>query len=163
MTAMSVELSDVESAMGDLQATAQSLGGRTVESNLSKSRDGRSQAHVVVDVPLDKAGEVIKHAKDLGAVRAIDSGKNLQVPAGPLAKARVDVTFGNAEAIVSPDKGFWASIRRGFSTSVSGLMLSLQFIVVGLCFVLPWAAAIWVGWRFIKRRKQQATVTPSTG
>jgi hypothetical protein len=42
-------------------------------------------------------------------------------------------------------------------------MLSLQFIVVGLCFVLPWAAAIWVGWRFIKRRKQQATVTPSAG
>ncbi len=158
MTKMAVELSDVESAMGDLAATAHSLGGRTVESNLSRSRDGQSTAHVVVDVPLDKAGEVIKHAKDLGAVRAIDSGKNLQVPAGALAKARIDVTFGNAEAIVSPDKGFWASIRRGFSTSVSGLMLSLQFIVVGLCFVLPWIAVIWVGWRVIKRRRQTPSV-----
>jgi hypothetical protein len=159
MTRMAVELSDVESAMGDLLATAQSLGGRTVESNLSKTRDGQSTAHVVVDIPLDKAAEIIKQAREHGAVRAIDSGKNLQVPAGPLAKARIDVTFGNAEAIVSPDKGFWSSVRRGLSTSVAALLWSLQLIVTGLCLLFP-LALIYLGWRWIKRRNRSAVVSP---
>ena len=76
------------------------------------------------------------------------------MPAGPLAKARVEVTFGNAEAIVAPDRGIGASIRRGLSTSALGLMWSLQLIVIGLCFVLPWVAVLWVGWRLVKGRRK---------
>lgn len=154
MTTMSVELSDVEAAMGDLQALAKESGGRAIDSNLSKDREGRSTAHVVVDVPLDKARDVIAHARQLGAVRTIESGKNEQVPVGPLSKARIDITFGNAEAIVSPENGVFATIRRGLSTSFAGLMWSLQLIVIGLCFVLPWALIVVVGWRVIKRRKK---------
>jgi hypothetical protein len=150
---MQVETSDVESASGDLQATAASLGGRVVDSSLSKDRDGRSQAKVAVEVPLDKGGELVAHAKGLGAVRALDAGKNLQVPPGALARARVEVTFGNAEAIVAPDRGIVASLRRGLATSMTGLMWSLQLIVIGLCFVLPWVVVAWLIWRAIKRRR----------
>ena len=93
-------------------------------------------------MPLEKHGEVVQKARSLGNVRAINADKDLQAPAGPLARARVEVTFGNAEAIVAPDRGIWASIRRGLSTSVAGLAWSLQLIVIGLCFVLPWVLAI---------------------
>ncbi|MEO6436567.1 MAG: DUF4349 domain-containing protein, partial [Tepidisphaeraceae bacterium] len=151
-TAMAVEIRDVEAAMADLQATAQTAGGRTVESNLSKDRDGRSQAKVVVEVPLDQAAEVVRHAKDLGTVRAIDADKNLKVPAGALSRARIEVIFGNADAIVAPAHGLWASIRSGFATSLAGLAWSVQLIVIGLCFVLPWALILWAGWKWMKRR-----------
>ena len=157
-TVMSVELRDVESAMGSLQATAASVGGRVVESNLSKDREGRSQAKVVVEVPLEKAGEMVRSARDLGAVRAIEANKNLQVPSGPLSRARIDVIFGNAEAIVAPERGLWASIRRGLSTSLAGLAWSVQLIVIGLCFVLPWVLILWAVWKLIKRRTRATPV-----
>jgi glycine cleavage system regulatory protein len=159
MTRMSVELRDVESAMGDIAATATAAGGRILESNLSTDPHGRSTAHVVADVPLDKAGDLVARAKDRGTVRAIDSAKNLQVPAGPLARARVDVTFGNGEALVGPDRGIWASIRAGLSTSIAGLAYSVRLIVIGLCFVLPWALILYGGWRVLKRRRAATSAT----
>ena len=159
MTRMRVELSDVEAAMGDIQASAQQAGGRVVESNLSSDTQGRSEAHVIVEVPLDKSGELVGRAKGLGAVRAIDSARNPQIPAGPLARARVDVTFGNGQALVGPDKGLWASIRSGLSTSLAGLAYSVRLIVIGLCFVLPWALILFAGWRLWKRRRTIASPT----
>jgi hypothetical protein len=31
-------------------------------------------------------------------------------------------------------------------------MWSLQLIVIGLCFVIPWLLILWGGWRLLKRR-----------
>jgi len=111
------------------------------------------------ETPLDKAGEVIARAKSAGSVRAIESGKNLQVPSGPLARARIDITFANAQGLVGADEGIWASIRAGLSTSISGLAYSMRLIVIGLCFVLPWALILYGGWKFWKRRKPSTVVT----
>jgi hypothetical protein len=155
-TTLAVETRDVEAAMLDLQTAAAEKGARVAESNLSKDRDGRSTAKVVVEAPLDKAGELVSRAKGLGTVRAVDASKNLQVPAGALSRARIEVTFGNTDAIITPDSGIWASIRQGLSTSVAGLMWSLRLIVIGVCFVLPWVLALAIIWRFIKRRSRTA-------
>jgi hypothetical protein len=70
------------------------------------------------------------------------------------------VTFGNTDAIVTPDSGIWASIRQGLSTSVAGLMWSLRLIVIGVCFVLPWVLVLVIIWRFIKRRGRTVPVAP---
>jgi len=153
-TTIGVELNDVESAMASLQADAVAAGGRVVVSNLQKDRDGRGMAKVAVDVPLDKSGEIVRKVRDLGVVHAIDASKDLQVPPGGLARARIDVTFGNADTLVAPERGVFASIRRGLATSIEGLMLSLQFIIVGLCFILPWALVLYATWRFVKRRRR---------
>lgn len=154
---MSVELNDVETALADLQSAASAASGRVVESNLSKDREGRSMGKIAIEVPLDKASEIVDRAKGLGRVRAIESNKNQQIPAGKLSRARIDVTFGNAEGIVAPDNGLFAAIRRGLSTSIAGLMWSLQLIVIGLCFVLPWVLILGLVWRFIKRRSKPAS------
>jgi hypothetical protein len=159
-TTLAVETRDVEAAMLDLQTAAAETGSRVAESNLSKDRDGRSTAKVVVEVPLDKASELLSRAKGLGTVRAVDANKNLQVPAGALSRARIEVTFGNTDAIVTPDSGIWASIRQGLSTSVAGLMWSLRLIVIGVCFVLPWVLVLVIIWRFIKRRGRTVPVAP---
>jgi len=41
-------------------------------------------------------------------------------------------------------------------------MLSLQFIIVGLCFVLPWALVLYAAWRLFKRRRKTTMPTPAT-
>lgn len=153
MTAMTIELSDVDSAITAMQQAAADAGGRVTEQNMSRERDGSSTGKIAVEVPLDKAAGVVDQAKKLGAVRAVSAAKNQQVPAGALARARIDLTFGTADTIVEPGRGVWATIRNGLSTSVSGLLWSLQLIVIGLCFVLPWALVVWAGWKLVKRRK----------
>jgi NhaP-type Na+/H+ and K+/H+ antiporter len=50
----------------------------------------------------------------------------------------------------------------GLATSIEGLMLSLQFIIVGICFILPWALVLYALWRFMKRRRRiEPTSTPA--
>ena len=70
-----------------------------------------------------------------------DATENQQVPEGALARAQIDVTLGNGEGIVAGDQGLWATIRNGLSTSVAGLLWSLQLIVIGLFLVGPWDRA----------------------
>ena len=76
-----------------------------------------------------------------------------EAPEGSLARARIDVTLANGDRIVAGDSGLWATVRRGLSTSVAGLLWSLRFIVIGLCFVLPWWIAIWMIAKLWKRGK----------
>jgi hypothetical protein len=47
---------------------------------------------------------------------------------------------------------------------VTGLLWSLQLIVVGLLLVAPWALIVYVGWRLFRRartRKQSAAPVPA--
>ena len=59
---------------------------------------------------------------------------------GKLARARIDVTFANAEAIVTPSKGLFSSVRQALSTSAAGLLWSLELVIIGLCFVVVYIA-----------------------
>ena len=56
--------------------------------------------------------------------------------------------------VVAGDEGLWSSIRKGLATSFAGLMWSLQILVVGLCFVVPWALLLWGGWKLVKRTRR---------
>jgi hypothetical protein len=152
-TTLGIEVSNVESALADVQSTASTSGGKVTQSNLSKDRQGRTVGKVVVDVAGDKADDLITHAKGLGTVRVFDSARNPQAPEGKLARARIEITFGNAEAIVAPGQGVWSSVRNALATSAAGLLWSLQIVIIGLCFVLPWALLLWAGWKFARRRK----------
>jgi hypothetical protein len=71
------------------------------------------------------------------------------------------MTYTTSAAIVGADQGVWASIRNGLATSMKGLMVSLQLIIVGLCFVGPWAAVIALIWKFLRRRKRETPAAPA--
>jgi glycine cleavage system regulatory protein len=150
---LTVETSDVESAVQNLGNAVGTAGGRVVESSLSQDQSGKSVAHVSIEVPLDKIDGVVDTARRQGKVRTAESTKNAQVPDGPLARARLNLTIGTGDTIVPAEAGLWHSLREGLSTSVQGLLWSLQLIVIGLCLVAPWILVIWVGWRFARRRK----------
>src|SRR5439155_11359817 len=114
-------------------------------------------SHVVFDVPLAKAGDVLGQVRSAGAVRAVESSRDMSAPAGALAHARIDVTFATADAIVTGETSLWSSIRNGLATSVTGLLLSVRLVVIGLCLVGPWVAVAWVVWRLWKRSRRAST------
>ena len=160
-TALGIETSDPDKALADLQSFATGAGGRVIQSNLSQERGGQTIGKLVVDVPLSKSVELITRAKGQGSVRMVQSTKDAQVPDGSLARARVDMTFATSERLVSSDQGVWASIRRGLATSMTGLMWSLQLIIIGLCFVGPWVLLILLGWQLLRRRKSTPAPVPA--
>jgi hypothetical protein len=155
-TTLNVEVSDPESALGDLQAAALTAGGRVVEQHLLK--DDKYQAHLVVEVPLVKASELIDEARGSGTVKTIERSENLSVPAADFAKAKLDITLNAAGSIVGPDAGLWAGLKGGIGASIRGLAYSLELVVIGLCLALPWAVLVWLGWKMVSRfRKKVAT------
>src|SRR5207302_1646316 len=95
----------------------------------------------------------------LGTVRKAESSKNQQVPAGPLARARFDVTLGSPAPIVSPEDGVGASFRKGLHYSLSYLAYSLMLIVIGVCLVGPFAPLIWAGWKAARRGRTRPAAT----
>ena len=91
--------------MQNLTSSASGAGGRTIESNLSQDQCGKQVARLVVEVPLSKADQLIDEGPKDGKVRMAKSSKNTQVPEGPLAAARLNLTIGSGEAIVPESTG----------------------------------------------------------
>jgi hypothetical protein len=154
MVTLGVQARDVEGAVAKVTSLATTNGGRVLDSTLAREGDGRSAARVIIEVPLAKSAQVVDQVKSLGDVRTERSAKNAQVPEGSLSRARLEVTLASPQAIVAGDDGLWSSVRKGLGTSFAGLMWSLQILVVGLCFVVPWVLLLWGGWKLIKRTRR---------
>jgi hypothetical protein len=88
----------------------------------------------------------------MGTIRDIDASRDAQAPSGPLAHAQIFAEFVTTDALVDDQSGPWARIRQGLGTSVNGLLWSLQWVVVGLCLIGPWAIIGWGIARFLRRR-----------
>jgi hypothetical protein len=152
-TKMLVEVAEVDRAMTSLIGTITAAGGRIIDTEQSKDNSGQVRSHIVADVPLSKAGDVRGQIRSLGNDRINESSTNHQAPEGEVARAQFDVTLANADLIVGRDEGLGAAVRSALSTSVRGLLWSLQFIVIGLLMVLPWVLMIWGGWKLWKRSR----------
>lgn len=155
-TTLGMEAADVEKAKEQIEALALGLGGRVVESTLSREPTGEVVAKVVADVPLGRSMEMVRKTRDQGRVRLRRDARDESVPQGSLARARVDVTLANEDLIVESGQGLVARIREGLRTSMTGLLWSVQLIVIGLFLVAPWALIVYFAWRLIRRRRRTA-------
>lgn len=150
-TTLAAETGDVDKALAGVKSTVLAAGGRVVNSNIARDRAGRIVGRMLIDVPLAKSQQVVDKVDGSGNIRVRETAQNQQVPDGALARARFDVTFSNKELIVAADDGLWHSIKGGLQTSLGGLLLSLKFVIVGVCLILPWALIGWVGWKWMKK------------
>ncbi len=155
-TTLAIELNDVDKAATEIAALAVTANGRTIESHVSKDRSGRVVGKVIIDVPMSKGAETVSAIRGLGTLRMIEASRNSQVPEGQLTRARIDITLANADSIVPDDKGLSTTLRGSISTTVTGLLWSLQLIIVGLCFVGPWALIIWLVVRWYRKSAAKA-------
>jgi hypothetical protein len=153
-TKLQVEVADVDKSAGDIQAAAFSAGGRVLEATVSKDH-GKGTARIVLDLPLEKTGDILQQTRGQGTVRGIDSSRDPQAPSGPMAHGQLFIEFDTPDAIVADQTSPWASVRQGLSTSVTGLLWSLQWVIVGLCLIGPWAGIGWIAWK-VKARLTKA-------
>ena len=159
---ISQEVSDVQRAVDDLANAAVSAGGRRLGSGeLSQDRAGHVTARVVVDVPMDKAGGILDELDRSGYRRSKQVAFDSTVPEGSLARARIDATFSNSAASLGGEESTWDAIRHGLAISGNGLRWSLQYLIVGLCFVAPWVLVVWFIWRFSRRRSSHPATVPA--
>lgn len=153
---LAIEVRNVEDVAAKIASSTAGVGGRVVDSNLSKEASGRTIARVILDLPLGQADKIVDQIKASGAVRVEREATNAQVAEGKLSRARVEATFATPDAIIAADQGLWGSIREGLATSAAGLLWSLRILVVGLCFVVPWALLLWGGWKLYRRARTAA-------
>ncbi len=149
-TTLEIEPTDVDATATLFTSIVREAGGRTVESHVSRERNGKATSKLTFNVPLAAAPEVVERFKSSGIVRVQDKSRNPQVPDGPLAVARLEVTLSNSELIVPSDQGLWPQVRKGLSTSFVGLSWSLTVVIIGILFVLPWVLAIYAGYRMVR-------------
>jgi glycine cleavage system regulatory protein len=158
---LGIEVRDVDQAAAALSAHVAEAKGRVLQSQVSHERDGRVTAKLTFDVPLAAAAGLVERFKAAGTVRAQQSSRNPQVPESDLAVARLDVTLSNADLIVPSDEGLWPQIRTGLKTSFVAISWSLTVVIVGVCFVLPWAVVIYAGYLLVQRlRRGPASAAP---
>lgn len=161
-TTLGMESADVEKSKEAIESLALGMGGRIVDSTLSREANGRVMAKVVADVPLNKAMEMVSRTRDQGKVQFRRDARDENIPAGPLSRYRVDVTLANEDLIVESGQGLGSRIREGLRTSAAGLLWSVQLIVVGLFLVAPWALIIWLVWRVVRRGRTKHPGTATT-
>lgn len=167
-TTIGVEVTDVERSKGNLEATAIAVGGSST-ATVSRERNGDTVAQLTIFVPLAKKAEMIRNVRDQGKVVVIREVADPNTSEGQFARAKLLVTLGTAEQIVSDQESLATSIRRGLAFSAQGLLWSLQWIIVGVCFILPWVAMIWLLMRWVRGSKRKRTssasalITPPAG
>lgn len=161
-TTLKVEVSGVEDKTESLRDAAFKAGGRILQYNQSTDGSGKATSRVILDVPLAKADEVRARVLGMGKVRERAAAQDPQTPDGQHARAHLDVTLVNEDQIVADDQGLSASFRNALSMSVKGLLLSLQFIVIGLLIVGPWALIAWFAHRVYKKNKAAPITVPAS-
>jgi Domain of unknown function (DUF4349) len=151
-TTLAVEADNVDAAGAVLTAAAKEAGGRVVDSGTATDRgSGKMTARYVVDVPLASAAGIAEKAKANGGVKVNEVSRNAAATDGRFATARLSVTFTTPDRIVAPDDGLGPQVQKGLRYSVAALLASLTWLVFGLLVVLPWAAALYVGYRVVRR------------
>jgi hypothetical protein len=156
---LELEVADVDKALRDAIATAESIGGRVIANQqLNKQSNGQSDAQVIVDVPLNVAPAAGDKLRALGAVKLSRNAVNPAVSSGSLARARFNVVLRSPAPLVAPENTIGAHVRSGLQTSLKGLAWSLTLIIVGLCLVGPFALIIWAGWKLARRAKSSPGV-----
>jgi hypothetical protein len=160
-TTQQIQTADVGRASDDLVASAVSAGGRQIGTGGSEQSDtNRDTSHVVVEVPLNKLGAILDQLDRAGTRRSRQVAFDSTVPDGPLARARIDVTFSNSPTSLGGEETTWDALRNGLAFSGRGLRWSVQLLVIGFCFVAPWVLVLWVIWRLIRRSRSRPT-TPA--
>jgi autotransporter-associated beta strand protein len=164
-TTVREEVANVEHAVDDLVSAAVTAGGRRLGSgDMTQDRAGHVTAQVIVEVPLNKAGPVLDQLERMGNRRSKQVAFDTTVPDGALARARIDATFSNSAASLGGEETTWDAIRNGLSVSGKGFRWSVQMLVVGLCFIGPWALTLWIIGTMIRRSRSKSAkpaVVPS--
>jgi uncharacterized protein DUF4349 len=148
---MEIQTPRAESAAADVTTAALSAGGQVLEHSTRTEPDGGAVTRLVLTAPLAKADSIAASASSAGTLLKDESVENAQAPSGPAARARLEIEFNTEAGVVADNNGLFAAIKQGLTTSIRGLLWSIQLLVIGLCLIVPWLLAGWAGWKYFRR------------
>jgi hypothetical protein len=148
---LSIEVKNVDRAAQDFADMVKVAKGKVTVSQVTQNAKGQASAIQLFDVPLAAKNDLVARFKKEGTVLAQKTGQNLQAPEGRLATAHINVILTNANPIVPSDETLWPQIRTSLAYAFRVLSVSLMFLIVGVCVLLPWALVVWVGLRVVRR------------
>jgi len=163
-TILGIEVRDVDATASVIGAQVSEAKGRQVDAQIAHERSGRVTAKLVYDVPLAAAAGLVEKLKGAGQIRVNQSTRDPQAPDGRYATARIDVTLSNVDPLVANDEGFSKQVRSGLSFSLNALLVSVSWVIFGLCVIVPWAVVGYGGYRLVRRLTRSnapATVPPT--
>jgi hypothetical protein len=150
-----VQVADVGKVVGDLETLAVTVGGRKLDSQLATAGDGSDSATVVLNVPLSRAREVVAAARGQGRVTHATSTRDDRIPEGALSRARITLRVGTAQT-VGADRSLGDTIREGVNSGLTGLVVALKYLIMGLLVVAPALLVVWVVMRLLRGPKAKA-------
>jgi hypothetical protein len=153
--ALGLEVSEVERVAADLASLVRAVKGKVTASQITQDAAGRAAAFQFFDVPLAAKDDLVKKFKLVGKVRAQKATQNLQAPEGKLATAHIDVTLTNLTPIVPDDQSLWGQVRTSLGYAFRLLSVSLMFVIIGICVILPWALLLWVAVKLVRRTRSK--------
>jgi hypothetical protein len=150
------EVTDVNRAVADLTSAVDAAGGRRVDSGgVSQDHSGSTTAQVIVELSADKLQAILDQIDRTGRIFNKQVTFDIQAPQGLLARARVQATFSDSAKSLGGQESGWDALRHGLETSAAGLRWSLEMLVIGACFVAPWALVIWAAWKLLRRKPRK--------
>jgi hypothetical protein len=160
---MTLTVPDVDQAAANFATQVAGANGQQVNAESTRDRTGKVTSKLTYEVPLAAAG-LAERFKSAGTLKEYQSSRNPQAPAGKLATARFDVTLVSGEQILAADEGLWPQIRNGLSYSAKTLLVSVTWLIFGLCVVLPWVLVVYGVYRLVRRvgRSQPIVATQTT-
>ncbi|HEX8915604.1 MAG TPA: DUF4349 domain-containing protein, partial [Humisphaera sp.] len=154
---LTVATKDVDKAVGDLEALAAQVGGRKVDSQRRTNEQGQDEGVIVLNVPLNRAGEVVNAARAAGHTTQASSNRDDRVPEGALSRATLTVRL-QAAPTVGASRGLGETLREGVNTGLTGLVVGLKYIIMGLLLVVPVLLVAWVVVRLFRGPRRRTTV-----
>ena len=152
-----VEVPSVDKALAQIRSSVGELGARETGYSISKDPNGYASGGVTIEVPMAKSLDM--HAR----IRALDGEQkgdqvteNQQVSAGSLAREQIQLTFHTGKALVAADKGIGPTVRNALASALGALLWSLYWIIMGIVFVGPFAAVLWIGSKIWRRKPKTA-------
>ena len=161
LTVLAVEVPDVDATAAVFGAQVAEVKGRPVDVQVAHERSGRVTGRLMYDVPLASASGLVERFKAAGTVRVLQTSRDPLAPDGKYALARLDVTLSNSELIVPADDGLWSQVRKGLSYSVSVLLVSVTWVIFGLCVVVPWVLVGYGAYRLGRRMFRTPPAAPA--
>jgi hypothetical protein len=134
--------------------SALAAGGQVLEHSTRTDSDGQGVTRLVLVAPLEKSEAIAASARGAGTLVKDESTENAQAPAGAAARARLEIEFSTEPSVVADNNGLFTAIKEGVTTSIRGLLWSVQILVIGLCLIVPWVVAGWAGWRWTRRARK---------
>ena len=161
LVTLGIEVENVDATLATFAANVTEAKGRVIDSNIGRQANGKVVAALTIDVPLSAASGLTQKMMTAGVVKKEQRVRDPQAPEGQYATARIDVVVANKDLLVPKDEGLGAQVKKGFSYSANFLLVSLTWVIFGLCAILPWAVVGYVIYR-IGRWLFRAPTAPTT-